>query len=144
MPYRIRWEGHGVYRRFYGVITLAEFREANKEMRGDVRYGGIRYIISDYLEAQPAPDITERDLQAYAERERLYFYSSPDIVQAIVATDPKDVQYVRYYESLGVSPYCVADFATVEEARHWIARNPRLSWVRSPANAASGATAPDR
>ena len=74
-----------------GVITLAEFREANKEMRTDVRYEGIRYIISDYLEAQPAPDITERDLKAYAELERLYFYSSPDTVHAIVATDPKAV-----------------------------------------------------
>jgi len=134
MPYRIRWEGHGVYRRFYGVITLAEFREANKEMRTDVRYGGIRYIISDYLEAQPAPDITERDLRTYAELERLYFFSSPDIVQAIVATDPKTVTFARYYESLGVSPYCVADFATVPEARHWIASNPRLGWSRPVAS----------
>ena len=106
MPYRIRWEGHGVYRRFFGVITLAEFREANKEMRSDVRYEGIRYIISDYLEAQPAPDITERDLREYAQRERVHFYDSPDTVQAIVATDPKNVKFARYYESLGVSPYC--------------------------------------
>ncbi len=105
MPYRIRWEGHGVYRRFFGVITLAEFREANKEMRSDVRYEGIRYIISDYLEAQPAPDITERDLRD-SRRERVHFYDSPDTVQAIVATDPKNVKFARYYESLGVSPYC--------------------------------------
>jgi hypothetical protein len=132
MPYRIRWEGHGVYRRFFGVITLEEFREANKEMRTDVRYEGVRYIISDYLEARPAPDITERDLQNYAELERLYFYSSPDIVQAIVATDPKTVSFARYYEALGVSPYCLADFATVDEARHWTASNPRLGWRRPP------------
>jgi hypothetical protein len=130
MPYRIRWEGHGVYRRFFGVITLAEFREANKEMRTDVRYEGIRYIISDYLEAQPAPDITERDLKAYAELERLFFYSSPDTVHAIVATDPKAVALARYYESLGVSPYRIADFANVDDARYWIASNPRLGWNR--------------
>jgi hypothetical protein len=130
MPYRIRWEGHGVYRRFYGVITPAEFREANNEMRSDVRYERIRYIISDYLEAQPAPDITEQDLRTYARHERLHFYDSPDIVQAIVATDPKNVQYARYYESLGVSPYCTADFATVADARWWIASNPRRGWNR--------------
>ena len=111
MPYRIRWEGHGVYRRFFGVITLAEFREANKEMRSDVRYEGIRYIISDYLEAEPAPNITERDLKAYARQERVHFFGSPDIVQAIVTTDPKNVTLARYYESLGISPYCTADFA---------------------------------
>jgi hypothetical protein len=117
MPYRIRWEGHGVYRRFYGAITLAEFREANKEMRSDVRHEGIRYIISDYLEAQPAPDITERDLRAFAVRERVHFYDSPDTVQAIVATDPRTVALARYYESLGVSPYCIADFQNVADAR---------------------------
>ena len=142
MPYRIRWEGHGVYRRFFGVITLAEFREANKEMRSDVRYEGIRYIISDYLEAQPAPNITERDLRAYARHERVHFYDSPDIVQAIVATDPKNVTFARYYESLGISPYCTADFATVADARWWIASNPRLGWTRPSLDATSTMTVP--
>ena len=142
MPYRIRWEGHGVYRRFFGVITLAEFREANKEMRTDVRYEGIRYIISDYLEAQPAPEITERDLQAYAQLERVFFYSSPDIVQAIVATDPQNVAYALYYQSLGVSPYCTADFVTIADARRWIASNPRRGWVRPPLEGTSTMTIP--
>jgi len=140
MPYRIRWEGHGVYRCFFGVITLAQFRDADKEMRGDVRYEGIRYIISDYLEAQPDPEITERDLRAYAEFERLRFYDSPDTVQAIVATDPQTVAYARYYESLGVSPYCIADFATVAAARQWIASNPRLNRSRPTSSSASVAT----
>ena len=130
MPYRLRWEGHGVYRRFFGVVTLAEFREANREMRGDVRYEGIRYIISDYLQAQPAAEVTERDLQAYAHRERVHYYDSPDTVQAIVATDPRTVALARYYESLGVSPYCIADFQNVADARAWIASNPRLGWMR--------------
>jgi hypothetical protein len=140
MPYRIRWEGHGVYRRFFGVITLAEFREANKEMRSDVRYEGIRYIISDYLEAEPAPNITEQDLKAYARQERVHFFGSPDIVQAIVTTDPKNVTLARYYESLGISPYCTADFATVADARCWIASNPRLGWMRPSLDATSTMT----
>src|SRR5512141_2321018 len=140
MSYRIRWEGHGVYRCFVGVISPAEFREETKEMRSDVRYEGIRYIISDYLEAQPGPEITEKELRAYAEFERLHFYDSPDTVQAIVATDPKTVAYARYYQSLGVSPYCLADFATVAEARRWIASNPRLRRGRPPQNVTSAAT----
>jgi hypothetical protein len=141
MPYRIRWEGHGVYRRFFGVITLEEFGAANREMRSDVRYEGIRYIISDYLEAQPAAEITERDLRAYARQERVHFYDSPDIVKAIVATDPKNVTFARYYESLGVSPYCTADFATVADARGWIASNPRRGWNRPSLEDASATTA---
>ena len=142
MPYRIRWEGHGVYRCFVGVITLAEFRDATREMRSDVRYEGIRYIISDYLQAEPGPDVTEKDLRAYAEFERLHFYDSPDTVQAIVATDPKTVAHAQYYGSLGVSPYCLANFATVTEARQWIASNPRLNRSRPPLSDTSAATVP--
>ena len=130
MPYRLRWEGHGVYRRFFGVITAAEFLQAYEEMIGDLRYEGIRYIISDYLDAQLGPDLTERDLEAFAELERLRFYDSPDTVQAMVATDPKTLAYARYYESLQVSPYCLGTFSTVAEARHWIAGNPRQGWSR--------------
>ena len=142
MPYLLRWEGHGVYRCFVGVITLTVFREATHEMRSDVRYDGIRYIISDYLEAEPGPDITERELRAHAEFERLHFYDSPDTVQAIVATDRKTVEYARYYQSLGVSPYCLADFPTVAEARQWVASNPRLRRGRPPLSVTSSAPAP--
>jgi hypothetical protein len=142
MPYRIRWEGHGVYRRFFGVITRAEFREAYEEMCNDIRYEGIRYIISDYLEGQPAADITELDLRAQANIERLRFYDSPDTVQAMVATDAKIVAFVKYYESLRVSPYCLADFATVAGARHWIAGNPRRGWDRPPPSVVSAAAVP--
>jgi hypothetical protein len=130
MPYRLRWEGHGVYRRFFGVITAAEFLGAYQEMIGDLRYDGIRYVISDYIDAQPGPDLTEKDLKAFAELERIRFYDSPDHVQAMVATDPKTLAYVRYYESLRVSPYCLATFTTVADARAWIASNPRLGWSR--------------
>jgi hypothetical protein len=142
MPYRIRWEGHGVYRRFFGVITRAEFREAYEEMCNDIRYEGIRYIISDYLEGQPAADITELDLRAQANIERLRFYDSPDTVQAMVATDAKIVAFVKYYESLRVSPYCLADFATVAGARHWIAGNPRRGWDRPLPRVAPAAVQP--
>jgi hypothetical protein len=130
MPYRLRWEGHGVYRRFFGVITAAEFLEAYQEMIGDLRYEGIRYIISDYLDGEPGPDLTEQDLKALAKLERLRFYDSPDTVQAVVANAPSTLAYARYYESLRVSPYCLRTFSTVAEARHWIASNPRLGWSR--------------
>jgi hypothetical protein len=131
-----------VYRRFFGVITRAEFREAYEEMCNDIRYEGIRYIISDYLDGQAAADITERDLRAQAHLERLRFYDSPDTVQAMVATDPKIVAFVKYYESLRVSPHCLAHFATVAEARHWIAGNPRRGWDRPSPSVVSAAAVP--
>ena len=139
MPYRIRWEGHGVYRRFYGVMTKAEFREAYEEMCRDIRYEGIRYVISDYLDAVPGPDITCQDMKDQAELERLRFFDSPDTVQAMIGKDPQTLEYIRYYESLGISPHCLGHFSTVAEARQWIANNPRVGWIRPPTSAAVAA-----
>jgi hypothetical protein len=129
MAYRLRWEGHGVYRRFFGVIPGAEFHAAYLEMTGDPRYAGCRYIISDYLEAEPGADFGARDLRAIAELERLRHRESPDIVQARVATDPRTLEYIRTYDSLGISPYRVATFTTVAAARQWIACGPRAEVV---------------
>lgn len=128
MPYRIRWEGHGVYRRFFGVVTLKDIRDAYDEMCRDVRFEGTRYIISDFLEATPDAEISEQALRPYAETERLRYYDSPDTVHAMIATDPKALEYLRYYQKMRISPYCMKDFATVAEARHWIASNPRHGW----------------
>ena len=144
MPYRIRWEGHGVYRRFFGVVTLDELHDACEEMCGDVRYEGIRYLISDYLEARVDPSVGEPDLKAFAKLESRRFCDSPDTVQALVARDPRIVAYVRYYESLDVSPCCVRDFATVEDARHWIATHPRQAWSGPVRSVVSTATVPHR
>jgi hypothetical protein len=141
MPYRIRWEGHGVYRHFFGEVTAAEFREAYDEMCSDIRYEGIRYLINDFLEAQLGPDFTEQELRAQAELERLRFYDSPDTLQATVATDPKAVAYSHYYQkTLQVSPHCGGCFASVADARQWIAGNPRMGWTRPSPSAPSAAS----
>lgn len=129
MAYRLRWEGHGIYRRFFGLIPGAEFHDAYQEMINDPRFEGCRYILSDYLEARPGTDFTERDLRAIAELEQLRARDRPDTVQARVATDPKTLEYIRYYDSLGISPYRVATFVSVAAARRWIALGPRAGSV---------------
>ena len=130
MPYRIRWEGHGVYRRFFGMVTMTDFRRSHEEIAGDIRYDGIRYIVSDFLGAEAGPGFNKREVEEFAELERLKFYSSPDIVNAAVATDEKILAHIRHFGSLKVSPYPLGIFATVEQARRWIADNPRLGWHR--------------
>ena len=131
MPYRLRWEGHGVYRRFFGVVSSAEFREAYEEMTGDLRYECIRYIISDYLEAEPGPDLTDTFLGRIEQQARLEYDCGPDIVHATVADGEKMLTHIRYFESLPLAPYPEATFATRADARTWIASNPRPAWRRA-------------
>ena len=131
MPYKIRWEGHGVYRHFFGEISATEFREAYEEMTGDVRYEGTRYIISDYLEAQPGADLTDSFIGRVAKLERLEYDSGPDIVHATVAAGDAMLAHIRSFETLPLAPYPERTFATVAEARQWIVANPRPEWLRA-------------
>lgn len=141
MPYRLRWEGHGVYRRFFGVVSSSEFREAYEEMTGDLRYECTRYIISDYLEAEPGPDLTDTFVGRVEQLARLQYDCGPDIVHATVAGGDPMLAHVRYFESLPLAPYPEATFATVEDARRWIARNPRPAW-RNASTQAPAVTMP--
>ncbi len=142
MPYKLRWEGHGVYRRFSGVVSSAEFRDAYEEMTGDLRYQCTRYIISDYLEAEPGPDLTDTFLGRVEQLARLKYDCGPDIVHATVADREKMLAHVRHFESLPLAPYPEATFATVPEARRWIARNPRPAWRTASPPATSMVTTP--
>jgi len=128
VPYRLRWEGHGVYRRFFGKVSSVEFREAYEEMTGDLRYECIRHIISDYLEAEPGPDLTETFVGRIEQLSRLNYDLGPDIVHATVADGEEMMAHVGSFESLPMAPYPEATFATVAAARRWIASNPRPAW----------------
>jgi hypothetical protein len=141
VPYRLRWEGHGVYRRFFGVVSSAEFGAAHAEMTGDLRYECIRYIISDYREAEPGPDLTDTFLGRVEQLERLEYDHGPDIVHATVADGEKMLAHIRYFESMPLAPYPEATFAALADARGWIASNPRPAW-RSASPAASVVTLP--
>lgn len=128
MPYTLRWEGHGVYRRFFNVVSSVEFREAYEEMTGDLRYECVRYIISDYLEAEPGADLTATFIGRVEKLARLEYDCGPDIVHATVAKGTAMLAHVMQFESLPLAPYPEATFATVSEARRWIASNPRPAW----------------
>ena len=131
MPYRLRWEGHGVYRRFFGMVSSVEFQEAYEEMTGDLRYECIRQIISDYTEAEPGPDLTATFVGRIEQLARLNYDLGPDIVHATVVNGEQMLAHVGSFESLPLAPYPEATFATVSEARRWIANNPRPAWRRA-------------
>ncbi len=138
MPYVLRWEGHGVYRRFSGEVSSAEFHAAYRDMVADVRYECVRYIISDYLEAKPGADLTQTFIGRVEQLARVQYDCGPDIVHATVANDAAMLEHVGSFESMPLAPYPEATFSTVADARHWIASNPRPAWRADLANGAEG------
>jgi len=111
-------------------------------MTGDLRYECTRYIISDYLEAEPGPDLTDTFLGRAEQLARLEYDCGPDIVHATVANGEKMLAHVLQFESLPLAPYPEATFATISEARRWIASNPRPAWRSASPPAASVVTMP--
>jgi hypothetical protein len=109
-------------------VSSVEFREAYEEMTHDLRYEYIRHIISDYLEAEPGPDLTATFVGRIEQLSRLKYDLGPDIVHATVANSEAMMTHVGSFESLPMAPYPEATFATVASARRWIANNPRPAW----------------
>ena len=138
MPYRVRWEGHGVYRRFYGAVSADDVKNACDEIAADPRYEDIRYVLSDFLEASPT--LTDQEAHSLAQLERSRFFNSPDVVNAVVAGEPSVVECVPYLGAADQAPCPIALFDDVSDARHWIAANPRLAWFGRSSVADAGLT----
>jgi hypothetical protein len=117
-----------VYRRFYGTVSAQDVRNACEEIAADPRYEDIRYVLSDFLEASPA--LSEHEAFALAQLERVRFFDNPDVVNAVIAADPRLFGCIPYLEAADRAPCPTAIFTTVGEARHWIAANPRPGWFR--------------
>ena len=120
MPYKLIWEPSGVYRQYLGDVTIAERRASFDAICGDRRFDDLRYAITDYL-AVGRYEVTD---DATAEIAALHIgplKTNPWIAIAAVAVRPDVVAAIRDFMRHGFTkaPYRV--FATVEDARRWVA-----------------------
>lgn len=120
MPYQIHWEPRGVYRRYFGDVTIDERRESFDAICSDPRFDALRYTITDYRDAQ-AYEITT---MATAEIAALHVgpqITNPRIVMAAVATRPDIVAAIQEFIELRFTPRPYRIFDSPEAARAWIA-----------------------
>ncbi len=119
MPYRLTWEPSGVYREYFGDVTVAERRASLDTICGDRRFDDIRYALTSYL----AVEAYEVDSAATAEIAALHIAplaTNPAIVIAAVARRPDILAAIEEFKSYGFTsaPYRV--FPTLAEARQWL------------------------
>lgn len=119
MPYKLTWEQSGVYRQYFGDVSIAERRASFDEICGDRRFDDLRYAITDYR-AVAAYEITKGATAEIAALHIGPLYTNPRIAIAAVATRPDIISAVQDFISQGFTsaPYRV--FESVEEARQWI------------------------
>ena len=124
MPYQLTWEQSGVYRQYFGDVSIAERRASFDEICGDSRFDDLRYSITDYLAVEDY-EITQ---DATAEIAALHIgplVTNPRISIAAVATRADIVAAIHDLISHGFTnaPYRI--FGSVAEARQWVKSSSR-------------------
>lgn len=120
MPYELHWEPGGVYRRYIGDVTIAERERSFDEICQAPWFEQLTWSITDYL-AVDTYEITPSATEEIAARHIAPLATNPNIVMAAVVTDARIIAAIEHFIALGFvdQPYRI--FATVAEARAWIA-----------------------
>ena len=118
MPFEIVWEPRGVYKRFLGFVTDAEFIRSVKEVQEDARFDDIHYNINDYLAVDDF-DISMPTIAYAAALNIGARFSRPRIRVALVTTNERAVGLAKFFTAPGFASYPIKVFATLESAREW-------------------------
>ncbi len=119
MSYEITIEHRGVYKRFWGVVTAAEFEQAIAEVQNLPDFDRLRYTINDFS-AVTAHDITPQDVTLFVAYGLGAQFSNAKVQLLIVTDQPSIIELV----STNYAPrldYPLSFFATVADARKWLA-----------------------
>ena len=126
LGYELRWEANGVVKRYFGHVVHGELLAPVLTTESDERFDTLRFVINDFLDVQgisfeqaEIEDIAALDTGAAATNAR--------IKVAIVTADPQVIDLAQRYMEAAAGAYPTAVFATMEEARAWVAI-PISSW----------------
>lgn len=119
MPYETTWETNGISQKFWGVVSSPELFDSLKNVHQDPRFNSIQYVIKDYLSVDVF-DVglkTVLNVRAFSMATQK---TNPDLVVAIVTTNPQIVAASTAASSYRFDSYPRKIFSTVAEARAWI------------------------
>lgn len=137
MPYELIWEPHGVYRRYFGHVTIEERQRSFDEICRDPRFESLRYTITDYLGVE-GYEITSQATEAIADRHVDPLQRNPHIVIAAAVRDDRIVGAIEHFMSLNRFSQPYRMFASVDAARAWIdddkSRRNEAAEVSAPAS----------
>lgn len=131
MPFELTWEHGGVYRRYFGRVTIDERRRSFDAICADPRFDDLQYTITDYLEVERY-EITRDATAEIAALHIAPLLTNPNIVIAAVVVDERIIAAIHQFIGLGFvsQPYRI--FATAAAARAWIAAQPPRLDPRPP------------
>lgn len=118
MPYSLDWEPKGVYKRFFGQVSFAEYSRSVSEALGDARTDSLRYIIND-LTAVEGYSVTAWEAEEVSALSIGASKSNPRLRLAFVTRNPALRALIS--AALVVSRFEAKTFTSLDEARAWCA-----------------------
>jgi hypothetical protein len=127
MPFRLTWEPRGVYRQYFGDVTIAERLESFEAICGHRRFDELRYTITDYLDVGRY-EVTAEATEVIAALHIAPLRTNPRVLMAAVAVKPEVVMAIKDFIGLQYTerPYRV--FPTLEAAREWLQSTAATTW----------------
>jgi len=120
MPSTITWGPEGIYARFVDACSIGDVTRVFDDLSGAPRLDTARYAIFDYLEIK-TQDVTESDIEYAAALDIGLSFTNPRRLFASVTTGARIRELWRRYIAVNVKTERHCIFATVAEARAWIA-----------------------
>lgn len=120
MPYEISRETRGVHSRFFGAVTGRDLHRNVEEISRLPEFDRLRYAISDFRDAS---SVSFDEAAVDSARAMLIGarYTNPNLLIALVGTDPAVMDRVRQLTLRDVLPTQPRYFRTPEDAVDWIA-----------------------
>lgn len=116
----LHWEPRGVVKRYFGHVSREELIAPVVQTESDERFDTLRFVINDFLEARSVA-FTEADIDDIAALDIGAAATNPRIRVAIVAVQPDVIALVQRYLDVAAGAYPTSVFATLAEARAWVA-----------------------
>lgn len=119
MSYELRWEPHGVIKRFYGEVTDHDVMQSVIDIESDMRFDAVRYVINDFLQCTGYA-VSGETVDQIAVIDCGASHTNSHIRIAVVTTSPEVVALATRYAQSPVNRYPMRMFATMDEARTWV------------------------
>jgi hypothetical protein len=118
MAYKIELNKYGVIKRFSGVVTYEDVLRSEQQVHEDPDFTRMRYVISDYSEAQYSglTDSQKADINALRIGGH---YSNPRIKYAFVIKNPVIREQIGSAVASGEMLHQAQTFDTFEQASDW-------------------------
>lgn len=122
MPHETIWEPRGVCQKFRGVVSSPELFDALTEITGDLRAGGVRYVIRDFLDVERF-DVGIKTLLEGRALSMAIRDDIPGVAVAAITTSPEVLEAMRVASSYGLDAFPFKTFGNTSDARAWIAES---------------------